>query len=96
MLFAPVANLAPERLSVAVPDPVRVVIPNEVLPTRKVTVPLGATLPLAGMTVAVNVVLPAAAMLAGAAVMAVLVAAGTAVTVKVVEAVEALKLPVGT
>lgn len=96
--MAPVANLAPETLSVAVavtPEAARVAVPSEVLPTEKMIMPLGTALPLAGVAVAVSCAVSAAVMLAGFAVTVVLVASGAPVTVTVVEAVEVLKLPVG-
>ena len=96
--------MAPDTLSVAVdvvlaaaPDAAAsVAVPSEVLPFENVTVPDGAALPLAAVTVAVNCVLPAAKMLAGLATMVVVVAIGALVTVTAAEAVEAEKLPVGT
>src|ERR1700722_6892064 len=103
MLLPPVASLAPETLSVAVAPVLAAVadavargtVPSAVLTTENVTLPAGEAPPLAGVTVAVNCVLPAAAMLTGLAVMLVVVATGDPVTVTVVEAVEAPKLPVG-
>jgi hypothetical protein len=69
--------------------------PSAALPNEKVTAPVGAAPPAAAVTVAVNWAVPAAAMLAGDAVRLVVVTIGTPVTVTVVEAVEAPKLPVG-
>src|SRR5580700_12297286 len=101
MLFAPIASLLALTLSTAVapPEPEAgapsVAVPSTLVPAEKLTEPVGGTLPLAGVTVAVNCAVPADATLAALAVATVFVATGVAVTVTVVAAVEILKLPVG-
>jgi hypothetical protein len=63
------------REAVAVPpEPERLPVPSDVLPSVKVTEPVGVALPLAAVTVAVSAVLLLAVMLAGAAVTVVVVA----------------------
>jgi hypothetical protein len=77
------------------PETFKAAVPRVILPFRKVTLPLGATVPLAGFTVAVNMVEPDAAMLLGAAVAKVAVAGRAAVTVMVAAGeFELRKLPV--
>jgi hypothetical protein len=100
MLFAPAASLLALTLSTAVAAPFEaaaapsVAVPSAVVPTENVTEPVGRTLPLAGVTVAVNCAVPVAATLAAPTVTTVFVAIGVPVTVTVAEAVELLKLPV--
>ncbi len=80
----PTARLLPLKVNVPtdfVPEAARVADPNVVPPSLKVTVPVGATVPLAGVTVALNTVAAPAAILAGAADITVVVAAGGAATV---------------
>ncbi len=70
MALAPVANFPPDRVSVATavtpavaPDAVRLAVPSTVAPKENVTLPGGATLPLAGVTVTVNTVFAEGAIL---------------------------------
>jgi hypothetical protein len=42
-------------LKVATPEPLRVPVPSVVVPSMKVTVPVGVPVPVVGVTVAVNV-----------------------------------------
>jgi hypothetical protein len=99
MLFAPIASLAALTLRVAVAlldaadDAASVAVPSEVVPARNVTVPVGAALPLAGVTVAVNWSVAVDGRLAGVAVTTVLVATGAPVTVTVAVPVELLNVP---
>ena len=100
MLFAPAASLLALTLSIAVAAPPeavagapRVAVPSTVVPAEKLTEPVGGTLPLAGVTVAVNCAVPVDATLAAPTVATVLVATGATVTVTVADAVELLKLP---
>ena len=101
MLFAPSASLLALTLSIAVAVPPKAValapsvaVPSTVVPAEKLTEPVGGTLPLAGVTVAVNCAVPVGVTLAAPAVTTVLVATGFPVTVTVADAVELLKLPV--
>lgn len=73
------------------PDAVNVPVPNVTVPRVKVTVPVGAVIPLAGFTVAVRTVLAVGAMLVGLADKAVVVDTGGAVTVTAVVPLDALK-----
>ena len=94
MVLFPAVNRLPETLSDAVavaPDPMRLAVPSDVLPTVKETEPVGVALPLAAVTVAVRVVLPPAAMLVGLAVTVVVVETVGAVTVTVTDPEEAPK-----
>lgn len=84
----PEARLLAWTVRVAV-DPEIVDEPRVVLPSAKVTVPVGAALPLAGFTVAVSTVLPEEVMLAGFATTAMVVGD---VTVTVIEPPELMKL----
>lgn len=68
---------------------------SESFPTEKLTLPVGAALPVADLTVAVNRVDPVAAMLVGFAVTVVMVATGGAVTLTVADPDELAKFPVG-
>jgi hypothetical protein len=98
MLLTPTESLLPLRVSTAVadePEAVSVAVPNEGVPAVKVTVPVGAVLPLAGFTVAVNCVVAVDAMVRGLAARVVVVATAGAVTVAVVDAVVLEKFPVG-
>jgi hypothetical protein len=61
MLLLPALNLLPGTLNTAVavapvaaPVAVKVALPSEVVPIANVTLPAGAALPLAALTVAVN------------------------------------------
>jgi hypothetical protein len=56
------------------PEPARLAVPSNVLPSVKETEPVGVALPLAAFTVAVSVVVLPAAMLAGLAATVVVVA----------------------
>lgn len=71
-------------------DAASVAVPSEVVPARNVSVPVGAALPLAGVTVAVNWRVAVDGRLAGVAITMVLVATGAPVTVTVAVAVELL------
>src|ERR1700722_4335116 len=51
--------------NVATPAALSVPVPSEVEPSRKVTVPVGFAVPLAGVTVAVNVILAPVLAVAG-------------------------------
>lgn len=98
MLLAPIESLLPLTVSTAVPeepDVVSVAVPNDAVPAVKVTVPLGAVVPLAGFTVAVICVEAVDAMLTGLAARVVVVATAGVVTVTVVDAVELEKFPLG-
>jgi hypothetical protein len=98
MLLVPIESLLPLRVNTAVadePDAVSVAVPSEAVPTVKVTMPVGAVVPLAGLTVAVNCVVAVDAMLTGLAARVVVVATAGVVTVTVVDAVELEKFPVG-
>ena len=93
----PTDNLPAPTDSVAVPkepEPTSDAAPSKADPAKNDTLPAGAALPLAGLTVAVNSVVPVAGMLAGAAVSEVVVATDGTATVTVADAVEPLKLPV--
>ena len=76
------------------PDAVSDSVPSVAPPSLKVKVPMGAELPLAGVTVAVSWESPFAGMLKGLAAMAVVVAMLAGVTVTVAEALEFVKVPV--
>ena len=66
---------------VATPEPFNAPVPSILVPSRKVTVPVGVpVLPLAPVMVAVKVTLPPVVMVAAEAVSAVVVAAGVVVT----------------
>ena len=80
----PATRLEPWTVSVAVafaPEAVNCAEPSDVDPAVKLTVPLGAVVPLAGWTVTVSVVLADDRMLVGFALTAVVVAMGVGVTV---------------
>jgi hypothetical protein len=74
------------------PEGARVADPMDAVPNSNVTLPEGAALPVAGLTVTVNCVLPVGAMLAELAATAVVVAAGGTVTVTVTVPAEVPKL----
>jgi len=98
MVLAPEARLLPFTASVALPFAPEAVsgdVPSTVVPAANVTLPVGAAVPLAGLTVAVNCVVAVDEMLAGFANTAVVVATGGGVTVTLTVAVEPVKLPVG-
>jgi hypothetical protein len=63
-----------------------VTLPREALPSRNVTVPVGAELPLTAVTFALSWTVPLAARVAGVAVTTVFVATGALVTVTVIVA----------
>ena len=97
MVLLPMLRLLPFTARVApafAAEAANEAVPRTVLPTAKVTLPVGAALPLAGLTVAVTCVVSVARMLAGFAATVVVVATGGPVTVTVVVAVEFAKLPV--
>jgi hypothetical protein len=78
------------------PDAASVPVPRIFVPRLKVTLPVGAVVPLAGFTIAVSVVLAVLAILAGLAETVVAVATGGIVTVTVavpLDAVNALPAP---
>src|SRR5271165_5138953 len=78
MVLAPVANWFPATVNEAVavaPVPARLALPNELLPTEKLTEPAGVAVPVAACTVAVSTVDPVTRILAGATLTAVVVAA---------------------
>ena len=80
MLWAPVAKAPAEY--VVTPEVFNVPMPSVVVPSRKVTVPVGVpVLPLAPVMVAVKVTLPPAVIVEAEAVSAVVVAAGAAAVV---------------
>lgn len=90
----PAARALPLTVNVATPLPpetARVPLPSSLFPTVKVTVPLGAAVPLAGFTVAVTVVRALLAILAGLAETVVVVAMAGTVTVTVTVPPEAVK-----
>jgi hypothetical protein len=77
MVSFPAANWLALTVNDAVavpPEPVRLPVPSDALPSVKETEPVGVPLPLAAFTVAVSAVLPPVAMLAGLAVTVVVVA----------------------
>lgn len=76
----------PATLRVATPCADNVEDPSDVAPSRNITVPVGAALPVAAFTVAVSVVEALCARLAGLAVSVVVVAVSGAVTVTVTAA----------
>jgi hypothetical protein len=91
MMLAPAVRLDPFTVSEAVPL-ARTADPSDVVPVVKAMLPVGAVLPVAGFTVTVKSVDAAAAMVAGFAVTAVVVAGSGAVTVSVIgDAAEAEK-----
>jgi len=99
MLLLPTLNLLPATLNTAaavLPVAVNRALPSEVFPIANVTLPAGAELPLAALTVAVNWVVALCAMAAGLAVSAVVVATAGAVTTTVTEPVDAAKLLLAT
>ena len=93
----PVASALPLTVKVAMPllpDTARVPLPSVLFPKVNVTVPLGAAVPLDGLTVAVSVVLALLAIPAGLAETVVVVAMAGTVTVTVpLDAVKALPAP---
>jgi len=92
-VLLPVASALPATVNVAVallPDAVNVPVPSDLVPKVKVTVPVGAVVPLAGFTVAVITVLAVEAMPAGLAEAVVVVATAGTVTVTAVVPVEAV------
>jgi hypothetical protein len=93
IVLFPMARLLPLTVTLAV-EPETVADPRAVLPTVKVTLPVGVVLPLAAFTVAVNTVLAEDAMLAGFAATVVAVATGADV-VTVTVPVEPRNVPVG-
>jgi hypothetical protein len=93
--LVPVANALAFTLSEAVPAAEREAVPKLLLPRLNVTVPVGAALPLAALTVAVSDVDPVVLMDVGLAVRVVVVATTGMVTVTVAAAVDVAKLPVG-
>jgi hypothetical protein len=91
----PVASALPATVNVATPfepDAVNVPVPRDVVPDEKVTVPVGAFVPLAGLTVAVISVLAVELMLVGLAETVVVVATDAAVTVTVAVPLELVKV----
>jgi len=98
--LAPPTRLEPFTVKVVEdvdPEAFSKAVPRTVLPAEKVTLPVGATVPEAGLTVAVRTVDAVAAILAGAAVATMVVAGRAGVTVTVTAAeVELTKFPVAT
>ena len=79
-----------------VPEAVRATVPRVALPDVNDTVPDGALLPLAGLTVALKTVAPLCAMATGLAVTIMPVfTGGGEVTVRLTDAVDGEKLPAG-
>lgn len=76
-------------VKVAAPEPLSVPVPNEVVPSRKVTLPVGAAVPVVPVVVEVKVTLAPVATLVDEAARVVFVAvgAGGATTVRVCTAV---------
>src|SRR5436305_17742 len=96
MLLLPVASMLAARVIAAVaaaPDVFSVSVPSAFVPAKNATVPPGAAVPLAGLTVAVTTVLPAAAIWTGFAASVTLVATAGGITVTVKLPVELAKLP---
>jgi hypothetical protein len=94
MVLLPATRALPATVKVAValePDAVRVPVPSDFEPSVKVTVPVGAVVPLAGLTVAVRTVLAVELMLAGFAETVVVVPTAGTVTVTVVFPLDAVK-----
>lgn len=90
ILLLPTESLLPWTVMLAV-DPEIVVVPRVLLPSRKVTVPAAAAVPLVGLTVAVSDVLPEEEMLAGLAASVVVVATGGAETATVTDPLDVEK-----
>src|ERR1035441_15170 len=103
MLLLPTARVVPFTTSVApevapeaeAPKGDSVADPSEVLPAEKVTLPVGAVLPLKGFTVTARWGVAVDAILAGFAVTDVVVPTAEPVTVTAVDADEAAKFPAG-
>src|SRR5271157_2538816 len=96
MVFTLAAKLDPCTVNIAeaVPlEPDSAALPRVVLPSEKVTLPVGKDAPLTAFTVAVSCVDAVDAMAAGEATTDVVVVAG-ALTATVVEALELKKFPV--
>jgi hypothetical protein len=93
----PAARLLPFTVSVAVtvpPEPASAAVPNAVPPAEKLTLPVGAVLPLAAVTVTVKTVDALWAILTGLAANKAVVAIRGAATVTVIAAeTELAKLP---
>jgi hypothetical protein len=99
MTLLPIARLLPVTVSVAIAEPPERVSgaePRRVVPRVKDTVPAGAALPEAGLTVAISCVVAAGAMLARLAVTVVVVATPDDVTVTDAVPDEGAKFPAGT
>lgn len=90
IVLLPTERPLPFTVRLAV-DPEIGVVPSVLSPSRNATVPVSAAVPLTGSTVAVNSVLAAEEMLAGLAVIVVVVAT---VTATVADPVEFAKFPV--
>jgi hypothetical protein len=97
MLSLPTARLVPFTVrdaAAVAPEATSVAEPRETFPAMNIIVPVGAALPLAGVTVAVNTVEALWEMLAGLAATVAVVAVRGAVTNTVIEVdAEAVKLP---
>jgi len=93
MVRLPMARVLPFTDRVA-EEPDNGVLPSTVLPSEKTTIPVGGTVPLAALTVAVSNVDVVDVMLEGLAATDVVVVTGGAVTVTVVELLEPKKFPV--
>ena len=94
----PIAKLLPFTTSVATeeaPDGDSVAEPSVVLLVEKITLPVGAAVPLAGFTVTDNWVVAVVAMLTGFAVTDVVVPTADPVTVTAVDADEVAKFADG-
>jgi hypothetical protein len=92
IVLLPMAKLLPLTVTLAV-EPETVADPRAVLPTAKVTLPVGTVEPPAGFTVAVNTVLAEDRMLPGFAATVVVVATGGVVTATVTDPLELEKPP---
>jgi hypothetical protein len=96
MVSLPAARLVPAAVRDAVavaPEATSVADPREKFPAANITVPLGAAVPLAGLTVALNTADAVWAMPAGLAATVNVVATGGAATVTVIAVdAEAVKL----
>ena len=92
--MAPMARLLAFTVKAA-PDADNVELPRAVLPSEKVTLPVGVAVPLA-LTVAVSTVEAVDAMEAGFAASEVVVATGGTVTITEIVPLEFEKLPLAT